>query len=190
METHGPCSGAIEQFTEVLDVQGKQWLAWTLTPSGSFIISSSWDALRAKRVILGSRKLIWNRRIPCKIAIFMWKLMNRLPSCDICLGLFCSHASASVKCFQWYLPRIQHWWFHSAVCSAKGDVLIIMPSFICWELWKAKNLSIYEGLRAVLSECPNVHLQHFSGLSICAEIQQGCDLGAFGIGVTFAHEEN
>nr|XP_027117734.1 uncharacterized protein LOC113735032 isoform X2 [Coffea arabica] len=162
METHGPCSGAIEQFTEVLDVQGKQWLAWTLTPSGSFIISSSWDALRAKRVILGSRKLIWNRRIPCKIAIFMWKLMN----------------------------RIQHWWFHSAVCSAKGDVLIIMPSFICWELWKAKNLSIYEGLRAVLSECPNVHLQHFSGLSICAEIQQGCDLGAFGIGVTFAHEEN
>ena len=49
----------------------------TLTSSGKFTISLAWEALRDKRASLGSRKLIWDHRVPCKISIFMWKMLNK-----------------------------------------------------------------------------------------------------------------
>ena len=66
----------VDHFTQVIDLDDRIQRARILTPSGDFTISSAWDALRRKRACLGSRKCVWSCRIPCKIAIFMWKLLK------------------------------------------------------------------------------------------------------------------
>ncbi|XP_027109354.1 uncharacterized protein [Coffea arabica] len=66
----------VDHFMQVIDLDDRIQRAWILTPSGDFTISSAWDALRPKRACLGSRKCVWSCRIPCKIAIFMWKLLK------------------------------------------------------------------------------------------------------------------
>nr|XP_027088624.1 uncharacterized protein LOC113709975 [Coffea arabica] len=70
-------SDMVTQSTRLIELDDRARPAWTLTSSGDFTISSAWDALRPKRACLGSRKCVWNASAPCKIAVFMWKLLNR-----------------------------------------------------------------------------------------------------------------
>ena len=51
---------------------------WTATPDGKFKIQMALERLRKSTNPLISRKLIWNRRIPLKLSIFMWCLLNHL----------------------------------------------------------------------------------------------------------------
>ena len=65
----------VDCFFEDLDFhEGKR--VWTLTASRCFSTSSAYETTGRARATLMSRKLIWDRRLPCKVSIFMWKLFN------------------------------------------------------------------------------------------------------------------
>ncbi|XP_071926152.1 uncharacterized protein [Coffea arabica] len=66
----------VDHFTRDIDLGDKVQRAWVLTPSGDFTIFSAWDVLRPKRACHGSKKCVWSGRVPCNIAVFMWKLRN------------------------------------------------------------------------------------------------------------------
>ena len=168
----------VDDFTEVLDLQeGKQF--WTLTTSGNFSTFSAYEAPRGARVTLASRRLIWDRRLPCKVTTFMWQLLNdylpfpealcklgfHIPSkCLFCPSeetkdhvlSDCPFASAIWRFFSqaFQLPgfssmgvqmRLQHWWSNASFTSARGLMLMILPSIICWEIWKVRNHLFHQG---------------------------------------------
>lgn len=72
----------VQQYFCKIDHEDGQ--IWSLTLISKFTVSSVWDEVREKDAVLGSRKLIWDKRLPCKILIFMWKMLNEfLPFPDI-----------------------------------------------------------------------------------------------------------
>ncbi|XP_027167252.1 uncharacterized protein LOC113767379 [Coffea eugenioides] len=66
----------VDQFTQVIKLDDTVRRAWVLTASGEFTVSLAWDAMRPQQADLGSRRCIWDCWLPCKISIFMWKLLN------------------------------------------------------------------------------------------------------------------
>nr|XP_027060692.1 uncharacterized protein LOC113687227 [Coffea arabica] len=149
-------SDTVTQFTRLIDLEDRVRPAWTLTPSGDFTISSAWDALRPKRACLGSRKCVWSGSAPCKIAVFMWKLLNRylpFPEALQRFGLhlpskcpFCLNGESQDHVLSECVLASQQWWLCHPPGSARGTICKVLPSLICWGLWKARNMAVFEGV--------------------------------------------
>lgn len=59
-------------------------LAWKPMPNGDFSLLSAYNIIRKKHAVLVSRKMIWSLRMPSKVSIFMWRLLNSaLPFSDV-----------------------------------------------------------------------------------------------------------
>ena len=56
--------------------EGRDTWVWTPTTDGRFGVHSALKMLRTPSNNLISRKLIWDRRIPLKVSVFMWRLLN------------------------------------------------------------------------------------------------------------------
>ncbi|KAL3529849.1 hypothetical protein ACH5RR_009171 [Cinchona calisaya] len=50
--------------------------AWKETTNGSFTTSSAIQVIGNKSLPLFSRRMIWSHKLPKKVSIFMWKLLN------------------------------------------------------------------------------------------------------------------
>ena len=70
------------------------------------------------------------------------------------------------------LMRLQYWWSSASFNSAKGSVLILLPSLICWEVWKVRCRMFHNGGNA----CPS---------QVCRQIQ----LNALSISHVFPFEQ-
>ena len=42
--------------------------------------------------------------------------------------------------------RLQQWWLNHSPGTTGGAVCRVLPSLICWGLWKARNTAIYDGV--------------------------------------------
>lgn len=169
----------VDQFTQAVELEDSVQRAWVLTPSGDFTISSAWDAIWPMQEYLWTRKCVWGSRVPCKIAVFMWKLLNnylpfpdalqrlgfQLPTkCQFCLGgesqdHVMSECTLATEVWNFFskalsvptmgptgiLGRLQQWWLLQPPGTARGMVCRVLPSLICWGLWKARNMAMYEG---------------------------------------------
>ena len=125
-----------------------------------------------------SRRYIWSSRIPLRISIFMWRLLNQaIPLADVLEGLgfnipskcpFCSSCEIVDHLFsQCPLPKdvwnfferlmdissvrhldvlthLQGFWVRVATFSTTGCLLGVLPSIVCWEMWKTRNLYFFE----------------------------------------------
>ncbi|GLT25088.1 hypothetical protein SLA2020_002410 [Shorea laevis] len=65
-------------------VQGQEdrWI-WKQDPGGKYSVSSAYNLLNTTPIpdLPGDYNLIWNRRVPLKVAAFAWKVMqNRIPT--------------------------------------------------------------------------------------------------------------
>lgn len=134
--------------------------------------------MRPRNVVKPILGHIWSSRVPKKISVFMWRLMNsflafpeilqqwnfHLPSkCPHCPSLD-SIQHAFCECFLarqvwdffsnlFHLPLIMHsglyallqscW--HSDNAFLPKEVVELLPSFICWVIWRARNMVIYDG---------------------------------------------
>ena len=53
--------------------------------------------------------------------------------------------------------RLQQWWLHRSPSTARGGVCGLLPSLICWGLWKDRNEAMYEAVNVTPSQvCRNV----------------------------------
>ena len=85
-----------EELLQILNsgvhlLKGWDILVWTPSTDGRFKVQSALMQLRKSRHNLISRKLLWNRCIPLKISVFMWRLLNEwLPFSDKLQLLACT----------------------------------------------------------------------------------------------------
>ncbi|KAL3500289.1 hypothetical protein ACH5RR_039382 [Cinchona calisaya] len=56
---------------------GKDCKVWKDTSTSDFTVFSAVDLIRLHYAHLISRKMIWNRRIPLKLSIFIWRMLNK-----------------------------------------------------------------------------------------------------------------
>ncbi|CDP11300.1 unnamed protein product [Coffea canephora] len=143
-------SDTVAQVTRVIDLEDGGRPAWTLTSSGDFIISSAWEALRSKRACFGSRRSVWSGRVPCKIAVFMWKLLNKfLPFPDALqrFGLhlpskcsFCLNGESQEHIFSGCFLASEVWMTRDDGELVHSDLLLrltprerMLPRLVVWE---------------------------------------------------------
>ena len=56
--------------------------------------------------------------------------------------------------------KVMSWWVKPALTSYLGFVLRTLPSLICWNLWKMRNLWIFNGkLDLVMHVCDRIFLE-------------------------------
>ena len=78
----------IRQFSLTSKVKVRDELVWWPTPSGRFSVSPVFSIIRQWRPPMVSRRYIWSSRIPLRISIFMWRLLNQaIPLADVLEGL-------------------------------------------------------------------------------------------------------
>ena len=153
-------------------------LIWCPTSHGGFQISSALESLRDHSLPMPSRVLLWNKRIPLKVSVFMWRLLNCiLPFPDILQRLGfnlpskCPYCESTDTLAHWFVEcslatqvwgkleqlldirapshhdiilKLQAWWSNISGKSAMAKLSHIVPLFVCWELWKARNRAIFD----------------------------------------------
>lgn len=92
---------------------------WRLTVTGSFSLASAYELFAPKRRILPVMKVIWNKRLPKRVSVFMWRLLNGiLPFPDVLMTIgfsmpskccFCAHVD-DLQHFFGFCPFVQTVW--------------------------------------------------------------------------------
>ncbi|KAL3513045.1 hypothetical protein ACH5RR_025762 [Cinchona calisaya] len=62
--------------------EGSDVLVWVSSSTGTFSISSAIATICAPRIILVSRRLIWDNRLPLKVRVFLRRLVNEVLPLD------------------------------------------------------------------------------------------------------------
>ncbi|XP_071900959.1 uncharacterized protein [Coffea arabica] len=70
--------------------------------------------------------------------------------------------------------RVVAWWLSPPRAEKRQLLFTIMPSFICWHIWRARNKAVFEGTRMQLANiCPAVISDITSGLENHFNIKLG-----------------
>ncbi|XP_058111320.1 uncharacterized protein LOC131254349 [Magnolia sinica] len=56
--------------------EGPEIPVWPFTPSGNFMVSLAWTASRISRERKGWANWVWHTKMPPRISIFLWKVLN------------------------------------------------------------------------------------------------------------------
>lgn len=96
---------------------------WTIENSGKFSTKSAWEFCTDSNAKSFLFSTIWNKVLPTKISIFMWKLLhNKLPLDKNFQNVGISLASKCVCCNNW--PQIEdrlHLFFNSQSANNTWD---------------------------------------------------------------------
>lgn len=150
------------------------YVIWKFGTKGTFTVKSVYNALTANESGPSHRK-IWKSKIPAKIQIFLWLVLNNAiltkdnlikrkwvgdPSCYFC------HMDESVSHLFFHCNLAQAVWATFATCIGASDIpksLIqcwawcekwipggkkfhtLGIAAICWSIWKAQNKLCFEG---------------------------------------------
>ena len=148
-------------------------LAWDLTDSGHFTVSSAYQKLRVRNPTDRIFQWVWRSGIPLKLSILLWRILNGLlPFDDVLRRMgfqmaskcpFCSSEdSVSHAFYECSLAR-ETWeflgniyGFKSRACDLRGflytiwnhkdpsaGIMSLLPALVCWSLWKARTSFLY-----------------------------------------------
>ncbi|XP_071921792.1 uncharacterized protein [Coffea arabica] len=71
--------------------------------------------------------------------------------------------------------RIVEWWLRSQQSATRQFICLILPSLICWHIWKARNKAVFEGVPMASTKiCQAI----FSEIKVIVEIQFKLKTGA------------
>ncbi|XP_027098892.2 uncharacterized protein [Coffea arabica] len=142
---------------------------WVPSTSGTFTLASAFRDVRQARNTSVISSKVWHPRLPLKVSFFMLRLLRgRLPLPDaLCrLGFhlpskcFCCHGASEESIEHVFAighvasenspssslrARIVDWWLRSHNSAIRRFICLILPSFICWHIWKARNKAVFEG---------------------------------------------
>lgn len=59
--------------------------------------------------------------------------------------------------------KLQSWWVHSSGSELFAELARLLPTLICWEIWKARNRAFFEG---VVITGPGIIHQVIMGLQL------------------------
>ena len=106
----------------------KDFLIWQPNPNGEFSIKSAVLRRRHQGASLLSRTLIWDQRLPRKISIFMWRLLNALLPLPDILSKFGFHLPS--KCvFCNHVETLEHVFLTCEVATAVWHRLGLLLHF-------------------------------------------------------------
>lgn len=58
-------------------------VVWTATESGNFKLTSAWELTRTRNISVYFNKFCWNKFLPIKISIFLWRLLHKTLPTDM-----------------------------------------------------------------------------------------------------------
>lgn len=145
----------LEDRQQILDSQvqlltDQDKLVWTATTVGNFKLQSVLGLLQKPTNPLIWRKLIWDRRIPLKILVFMWLLINHmLPFPDVLQHFgfhlpskcsFCASAETMNHFFIECQVASHVWgWFEQMLGLQTNAVDSLMEKLLGWWIYTSRN---------------------------------------------------
>ncbi|XP_049399871.1 uncharacterized protein LOC125863926 [Solanum stenotomum] len=127
----------------------KPW--WMLKTSGKFTVGSAWDFLRKKQEVCLKYKYIWSAGIPFKISFFNWRpWKQKLPIGEVLIRNMMGDGVVINRCGEPFLKDTLYKWWNADVSAKLKPVLMVVPLFICWQVWRRRNALKFGGSMSYL----------------------------------------